>query len=268
MKIRKYISYLYVDFVRAFTAPGFLVSILGVLLTLLCGCCGDEISDSSVIRLIWYSTFGIQFLFVMIFGAIPYAGSICEDLEYGYIRQILIRGNLKGYCVSKIVIVLMSSICSFITGMLLFVSILRLRIQWIDISDSVYQSAIQSGSFREVIKNNHFYLYAFLFSIQLGMLIGILSLVSVYISLYISNKLLVLSIPVMAYYFIVQYTAEIFPKNKMLNINLVYGGTSNLFDNDILSFMYAVFLTIIVSVILACLIYLKLKRRLSDAEYS
>lgn len=268
MNERKYIAYLYVDFLRAFTSPEFLISILGVLIILLWGCCGDEIRDSSVIRLIWYSTFGIQFLFVMIFGAIPYAGSICEDLEYGYIRQILIRGNLKRYCVSKATIVLMSSICSFVTGMLLFVSILRLRLRWVDISDSVYQSAIRSGSFRELIKNNHFYVYVFLFSIQLGMLIGILALVSVYISLFISNKLLVFSIPVMAYYFIVQYTAEIFPNNKLLNINLVYGGTFNLFDNDILSFMYAIFLTIITGVILTWLIYSKLKGRLSSAEYS
>lgn len=260
--IKKYFTYLHTDCLRAFTSVEFFIGIFGVFITLLWGCYGERGRGSSVVRLIWYSTFGVQFLLVMIFGAVPYAGSICEDLEYGYIQQILIRGNLKSYCICKTIAVFVSSVASFTAGMLLFVCVLRIKSEWIDYGDSVYKSAIHSGSFRCLLQNNHFCLYVILFSIQLGLLIGILALISAYISLFISNKLLVLTIPVIAYYFITQYVAEIFVENIYLNLNYIYGGTRNIFDNDALSFLYAVAFAFITGVVFTILIYCKLKRKI------
>lgn len=252
-----------VDLIRAFTSMEFAVSIFGILLLMFMGCLSDGFQDSSVIRLVWYSTFGVQFLVVMVVGALPYAGAVCEDLEYGYLHQILIRESLRHYCISRVITVLLSSIGSFTIGMMLFVFILKCRLPWIDTKDSVYQAAIKNGSFRQFLLNEHYHLYILLFSIQLGMLMGILSLVSACISLFISNKLLVLSVPVMAYYFISQYAVNIFPNSVYCNLDFIFGGKKNVFDNDVMSFVYAVLVMCLISAVLTCLIYFRLRRRLN-----
>lgn len=251
------------DFVRSFTSLEFWISISGILLVALIGCFGSKFEGNTVIRLVWHGTFSIQFLLTMIFGVMPYAGAVCEDLEYGYIHQILIRCNLRKYCISRTITILLSSVSSFTVAMMFLVVILRFRFTWIDVSDSVYQSAVSNGSFRNLLIEEHFYLYMFLFSIQLGMLIGILALVSTCISLFITNKLLVLSIPVIAYYFISQYVSELFPENIYFNLDSIYGGKRNVFNNDFISFAYSVLVMIVLSGGLMCLFYFRLRRRLN-----
>lgn len=254
------------DFIRAFTSKEFVISIFGILLLLFMGCLSDGVQGNSVVRLVWYSTFGVQFLVVMVVGAAPYAGSVCEDLEYGYIHQILIRENLRNYCISRAITVLLSSIGSFTIGMMSFAAILKCRLPWIDTRDSVYQAAVRSGSFRQLLLGEYFYLYVLLFSIQLGMMIGILSLFSACISLFISNKLLVMSIPVMAYYFISQYAVEIFPDYNYFNLDLIFGGKKNIFDNDVMSFAYAILVMCLIGTALTCLLYFRLQRRVNGEQ--
>lgn len=255
------------DLVRAFTSLEFWISIPGVLAVLLSGALDSGFGRNTVIHVLWYSTDIVQFLLVMVFGAMPYAGAVCEDLEYGYIHWIIIRSSLKDYCVSRVITVLASSVCAYTSGMMLFTVILKTRCEWFDEYDSVYQSAVNSGSFRTILQGDHFYLYAFLFSLQMGMMIGMLSLISVCISLYITNKLLVLSIPVMAYYFITHYLAAVFPKNIFFNPDYIFAGKKNLFHNDMLSFAYAVLMMLLFSACLTWLIYLRLRRRLNGGRY-
>ena len=99
------------------------------------------------------------------------------------------------------------------------------------------------------------------------MLIGLLAIVSAYVSLFVSNKLLVLSIPIMAYYFITQYITEFFPDSQYLNVNVIYTGTTNIFDHDILSFLYAIFITIVIGAILTYMTYCRLKKVLNGVKY-
>lgn len=251
------------DFTRAFASPEFIISIFGIFLVLLMGCPANGVKGHTVVYLIWYSTYSAQFLLAMVLGTIPYAGAICEDMEYGYIYQLIIRGRLKSYCISKVIAVLASSVCSFVAGMMLFIIMLRFRCEWVDGVDSVYQAAVRSGSFRTVLQGGHFYLYAFLISVQIGMMIGILSLISVCISLYITNKLLIFSIPVMAYYFGTKYLSAFFPENIFFNLDYIYAGKKNVFNNDIISFAYAVSILLVLSACLTCLIYFRLRGRLN-----
>ncbi|MDE6619916.1 MAG: hypothetical protein K2K74_05375 [Lachnospiraceae bacterium] len=254
------------DFARAFTSPGFWIGIPGVLAVLLSGAFDSGFGRNTVIHVLWYSTDIVQFLLVMVFGAMPFAGAVCEDLEYGYIHWIVIRSSLKDYCISRVITVLASSICAYTAGMMLFTVILKTRCEWFDEQDSVYQSAVNSGSFRTILQGGHFYLYVFLFSLQMGMMIGMLSLISVYISLYITNKLLVLSIPVMAYYFMTHYLTAAFPQNIFFNLDYIFSGKKNVFDNDMMSFAYAVLIMLLFSACLTWLIYLRLRRRFNGGR--
>ena len=256
IKLRKYLC---MDSSRAFISWNFLISIIGMVCILIWGSDKDSIMDGNIIRQIWFSTYGVQFLIIMLMGAIPYAGAMCEDMEYGYIRQLVLRGNLLSYCISKAVTIFMSALMSFVLGIIIFVIILKRQNDWFDITDYVCIAAARSGSFRVCIANEQYFTYIVLFAVQLGMLIGLLAILSAYISLYISNKLLVLSIPIMAYYFITQYIVEMFPKSKYTNINMIYTGTANIFDNDILSFLYTIVVTVILGGGLTYMIYCRLK---------
>lgn len=261
MRKKKRATYIGVDIRRTTQSWELWAGIAGVFLTLLWGCEGGTIKDSSVIHVIWWSTYGIQFLFVMIFCALPYAGSICEDIEYNYIKQSVIRGSLFRYCVGKIITIINTSIITMVTGMVLFVGVLLRRLPWIEIEDSVYQTAIRSGSFRWALQNEHYWLYIILFSAELGILTSMLSLSATYISTFISNKLIIFSTPIIVYYFITQSGNQLSGGSPWLDLNYIFSGTKNIADNDLMSFIYAICVGTIVNIFLFCLIYLRLKKK-------
>lgn len=255
-------NFLRSDFRRALESVELYIGIAGMLLVLLFGCMDELNENSNVIHLVWYSCFGAQFLFVMIFGAVPYACALCEDIEYGYLQQEILRGNLTDYCLSKVVATLTTAIFSYVTAMMIFVGILRIKHPWIAEKDSVCTAAIKRGSFHMLLEGNHYYLYFLLFAFQMGLLIGILALISLYVSLFIANKLLILSIPVIAYYFLSQSFIKAFPDNYYVNLDYIFGGTKNVFGNDICSFLYACLLFTVAVIIMLRFIYSKLERRI------
>lgn len=265
MKNKKggFFSYYLIDFERAFLSTRFVISFIGIAAVLFWCCLDTVIIGNSVLHLIWWSTYSMQFVLVMIFCAIPYTGSFCEDLENLYCYPQLLRGKLSSYCISKVGIIALSSIITMVIGMFLFTLLLKMYIPWVDSAGSVYQSAIRSGAFHTLLINKNYYLYIFFFSVQYGILTAILSLISAYISLFIANKLLVLSIPVMAFYTLTQYSTDIFGDNSKMDLTAIYGGRSNVFQNDFSSFLYAIILGIVSIVILGRLIYVKMRRRVS-----
>ena len=93
-------------------------------------------------------------------------------------------------------------------------------------------------------------------------IIGILALISLYVSLFIANKLLILSIPVIAYYFLSQSLIKVFPDNYYVNLDYIFGGIKNVFGNDICSFLYACIFFTVAVIIMTRFIYSKLERRI------
>lgn len=252
------------DLYRALISKKFVAGIVGVCLILLFGCRGESFKNSSVLHLFWWSFYGIQYVFAMILCALPYARSFCEDLEYGYIRQMLIRGKLNRYCISKTAVIGISSILTMWLGSLLFAAVLRIYMPWIDPTESVYLSAVRSGSFHRVLEGGHYYAYFSLFAIQSGLLMVILSLFSAWLSLYIKNRLLTLALPIICYYFVSQMTNEMFQGTEYMNLSFIFGGTHRIFDSDIKSFIYAVLFTCVVSAIISSGIYRKLKKEIQN----
>lgn len=257
--------YIKVDLERAFLSANFIIGILGVLFVWIWGSMSSNsgILGNTIIFLLWWSAYNIRYVFVMFFCAIPYAGCFCEDLEYGYIRQAVMRGNLISYCISKVFAITVSSIGAMIVGTGCFVLILNLFIPWAELDNSVYLSAIRNGSFHNVLANGHYFFYSILFALQFGLLTAVLALISACVSLYVNNKLLVWSIPLIAYYLISQYSWTIFAGDSMADLNVIFSGRYNIFNNDILSFLYAIGITMAIIMVITFIIYRRLKRRIS-----
>ena len=86
----------------------------------------------------------------------------------------------------------------------------------------------------------------------------ILSLWASYLSLYISNRMLVLAAPAVLYYFTDYVLEGIFPGR--INLGLIFSASYNLFSDDLLSVLFAVIITVVNFVLLWMLMVRKIKR--------
>ena len=93
---------------------------------------------------------------------------------------------------------------------------------------------------------------------------GVLALLAAYVSLFISNKLLTLAVPFMSFYLISYYSGALFGTNEKINLIYIFNATYNLWDNDIVSFAYAIFVGMLLGGILGVLIMYRLKRKICN----
>lgn len=112
------------------------------------------------------------------FCAFSYAAVFCEDLENKYARYSIIRGNTWRYAVSKSAVIYGASVITMVLGTLLFVACIRLRLPWI--SENADMGVLQAGMYSIFLDGEHYWIYVFLYALQLGMLAGVLSLAAAF----------------------------------------------------------------------------------------
>jgi hypothetical protein len=81
-----------------------------------------------------------------------------------------------------------------------------------------------------------------------GLLGGMLALFSMWLSLYVRNRMFSVCIPVVGFYFWDNYFGRIFGDLIYLNFNGIYLQNGRVFSNPIISVLYALMLAIFVSV--------------------
>lgn len=255
-------NYLRVDLYRSIISWRFLAGILGITFTMYFASLEGIASDTNVTYMVWLIVYGMPFMLSLVFAAFPFSGCFCEDFENKYAYPQIERGNLKKYTLSKIMTIMVVTIITMMIGVVLYVSILHIRLPWFDAEDAICQSAVTLGGFRQIIGSGHYLLYFALFGLQYGIMAGILALLAAYISLFISNKLLILAVPFMSFYLISYYSGALFGDSEKLNLIYIFNATYNLWDNDILSFVYAIFVGILLGGILGVLIIYRVKRKI------
>lgn len=188
------------------------------------------------------------------FCAFSYATVFCEDLEHKYARYSINRGNTWKYVVSKAVVVYGSSVITMVLGSLLFVVSIRLKIPWT--SEGLQDIFFMEGMYGSLIAGEHYWVYVFLCTLQMGMLAGILSLAASFLSMYISNKMLILITPILIQQLLLEYRG-----NGWFNVMLIYP-TLNHFSTDTQYFLIVFGCSLCFSALLTCGIYKKIKSRL------
>lgn len=177
---------------------------------------------------------GIHIAAVFCSGA--FAISLCEDFEHRYVYYEVIRGDSKKYLISRVVAVYLSAVLVMLAGTMIFCGICSLRVPWVRVSDSVYNLTL-NGSYKNCILSGHYLVYCLLFSLQLGMYMGILAVASSFLSLFTANMGLILSFPILLDQFFIEL-----PSNDILSFTS-FSPISARFETDWKSFMYLFFLS-------------------------
>ncbi|MCI7813165.1 MAG: hypothetical protein MR543_05725 [Robinsoniella sp.] len=133
-----------------------------------------------------------------LFCIVPYAFVFCEDLEHQYTRYQIIRGNLKKYVFSKVAVIYLSSVATMVLGTVVFVCVCSLKIPWIPEDIESLNIMIQ-GAYGGLIEQGHCLIYCLFYALQLGFLAGMISVFCAFISLFLSNKVMVAAMSVCVY---------------------------------------------------------------------
>ncbi|MDD3278935.1 MAG: hypothetical protein PHG16_08640 [Lachnospiraceae bacterium] len=188
------------------------------------------------------------------FCAFSYATVFCEDLENKYARYSINRGNVWKYVVSKAVVVYGSSVITMVLGSLLFISAIRLKIPWT--SDFGGQDMYLTGMYCSLIAGEHYWAYIFLCTLQMGMLAGVLSLAASFLSMFVSNKMLILITPILIQQILLEYRGK-----SWFSVMLIYPNL-NQFSTDIQYFLTVFGCSLCFSALFTWGIYKKIKNRL------
>lgn len=166
-----------------------------------------------------------------IFCMMAYGTVFCEDMEHRYIDYVLTREKIAKYVISKILIIFFSAIFVMCAGTLLFCVGCKFFLKETSISDSVLNITI-SGAYGNLIQQKRYLLYCLAYSVQLGMFMGNMAVISACLSMFTWNKVLILVFPVL----LDQLLLEI-PFNNTLNF-LEYWPILNQFESDWQNFLY------------------------------
>lgn len=256
------LSYIKVDMYRCFCSWKFLAAIIGVILVSIIAIYSEDSDINSTIQIFCFVEGSMSSLLIMIFAAVPYADCFCDDYENKNNFLQIIRGNLKKYFFSKTLIIVISAIFTTIIGLIIFAIILRSFTPWFT-NNGIDGGIAKMSAIGKYIVSGNYLTFIFLYSLQLSIYLAVLSLIASFISLFISNRLLVLSTPIVASRILSYYSGIIFGKNAF-TIGQLCNAEKGLWGNNIKSYVYPILIAIIMIVFVQALIYLKLKRRVES----
>lgn len=202
--------------------------------------------------------YGMPSMLILVCGAVAFADSLCEDMQKKYILQQSIRGDIKSYVSARVLSIFIVSVLSSALGIFLFSCILHIRLPWADTDGTQYDTMVHAGRLSFILRCRWFSLYYFSYGVQYGILVGILAVWACFFSIYVSNQMLVLSTPMIIYYFIDYTLTEI--SSGLLNLSKIFSPSGKFLENDILS-VFFVFLIAAVNLILIRFLLIKGLRR-------
>lgn len=185
-----------VDLSRAFQPSRIGIGVAGVCLVLFYNVQGYDV-------LSWLSDISGNAVLIMaalLFACYPYAGAFCEDMEYRYDRQMVLRGGTFPYIRSKIIAAFLSSVCTMMAGFTLTALILLIRY---GVPDANMVQGIQDNSmslYKQVLLEDRYVLFAFCIALHLSVLAGTLAIMGLMCSLFIKNRVLAYVMPIVFLY--------------------------------------------------------------------
>lgn len=255
-------KYVRMDVYRAFFSWRFLIATVFVALSLWFACL-DAGFFNSVMTAYEDIGSGMSLLLVFIFCAYAYSSCFSEDFENSCYRYSVIRGNTWVYVLSKVITICLITTVSMILGTLIFVLSLSCFVPWIpkfQLAGSTYDFLTSSGKFPQLLANNHFILYYTCLALCMGLYASMLSLISAWVSLYVSNKMLVLTIPVIVFYIVQLLSITL--GNLVINGIFIFQGYT--IRNTTTTFIIIVLTTILVTTLMYFAILHKVERRISN----
>ena len=260
--MRKFCYYFKTDLKRSVCSMKLVISIALTMGVLLLSTLEGIALDTNVLYVFSIVMYGMPAMMILVCGAIAFADSFCEDIEHKYVMQQVIRGDIEGYVSARIFSIFSVTMLSVTLGIFLFANIMHYKLAWVDVSGLQYDHIIHAGGLRFFLIHKWYSLYYFCYGIQYSVLAGILSLWAAYLSMFISNRMLVLSAPMVQYYF-VDYILTTASSGR-LNLAAVFSASNNIFRNDSLSLLLVVVIAAINVILLRKLLIRRLRRKICE----
>ena len=259
--MKNFFKYLKVDLYRCFCSFRFFVAVVVVVGILLLGLQETNMGyeNQDVFSYFIFTMCMMPHMLILSAAEIAYGGSLFEDLEHTFIRSEIMRGNLRSFVVSRVIMIFLSAQCVVAIGTTIFTAILHMLHPWVIKENSgMYEMVLNNGMFCTLVENEHYFLCFSLWGIIYGVLAGVLAVVSTWISLYIPSRMLMLVSPVVVYYFV-----EVFVGNHIIesfDLSLLFTIDYCWTSNTGIAMLVLIAIAVISISFFGYLIYRKLKR--------
>lgn len=256
------VKYIKVDLYRCFLSKRFVTAVVIIVGVLLLSVQEAEQGyfDADVYSYFLFTMEMTPHLLIFSGAAFAYAGSFCEDREHCYIRNEVMRGNKKSFVAARVVTVFLSAQIAVTLGAAIFACILHFFHPWaLPDTTNMYETVLEAGIFQGLSKGGYHFLYFVLWGLCYGAFAGILSIVSTWISLYISNTVLMLISPVVIYYFLDILYSKFFTATTY-GINIFFTIEYCWTQNTGMAVFVILMISLSAMLLFGCLIYSRLKK--------
>lgn len=251
------------DLYRCFFSYQMLIALLGVCAVHLL--IPQQLSEPriSVFRSfnrVWSSN---AMVIIYIFTTYAYGQCFSDDLEQGYYRYAVIRGNPLLYSMSKCVCIFFSSIIAMSAGRLLFIFIMRFRYPW-DAAIGEIELLKENGCLTMLLNEGHYVTYFLLHGIWQGLWAAVLALLSALVSFYTVNRLLVTAFPAMAHHLLRRLGILLAGGEFYLDPDHVFLLSYNVRNNETQSLVFAAVAGLLLSLFISFIICRHFSRRIRN----
>jgi hypothetical protein len=249
------------DLRRAFLSRSFLLSTLGMAAVYLYIVFSELITvhSGSVYYLNMCMDSSDFSMLALLFCAVPYATSFCEDWNNQFVRPSCIRSGPGKYCASKIFVCAFSGGGTIVLAHILVWLILALKFPLFKVGD-------HSGDFvllHSVLQGGHIVSFFICDLILMLLLYALLATIAFFISIHVPNIFVTLVSPLIIYCFLENFS-DILKLPTWLDISDVCKGC-NYFINSWVSMLYVLAYVGLLCTVIGMLTVHSIKRRLQHA---
>lgn len=250
-------SYLKMDFYRMLTSKYFGIGILGVVgvygLSLM------QLKSQDVYLLNYYIKFYSTYMLLLIFGAVAYSNAMMEDLEYkNYYLQIQ-KGSFRKYIWSKVITAFISAVIVMVLGTSIFCLMAHFKMPLLSPDNGMLEYLADGDYLSQLITPETIFWYLIADAAMTGLMAGIFSVFAMWLSLFVKNQMFTVMVPIVGFYFFVNYFTRIFGENDYFKLNVIYISNGKIFEKSFSCFCYALFVAVAIAAITGKLIYSKMQ---------
>ncbi len=239
------LSYTGVDFKRAFMSNKIPLCILLISFALLYG-------DNSSTLVWWIKTIASNstlLIFACMIATIPYSASLCEDTEFCYDRQMVIKNNPTSYIFSKIIMSFFTTYVTMFFGYIFSCIYKYFKDGLITKNQYDMASDYRNNEYMKFFDEGNIFIFTFLVGLHIAMFAGVISVIAVLCSIFIKNKIFVYIIPgaiVCAQYMLEQ---KIYGMRTETKTALFHLGINSIFSETISWQYYYTFMAAVIVVL-------------------
>ncbi len=252
------------DLKRAFVSATFFATVLLIVMLNYISIINEYFYDPDAGTVYFFEMFVIGGSFSqisMFIGTIPYGHSFCTDWKNQFIRSNVIRTTKNAYAWSKVITVALSAFGAVLVGYVVTVALFSLHTPIVGSEFAKYgYKAYNDTVFGPLMMINPL-LFLFVRICMLGFSCMFWAVFALLVSSYFSNLFVVLSAPVITYYFIINSIGRYLPmylRFSSLNYGIVDMG------GPLISFIYVFLFFLFLSLLLGVLFCRKVRGRLAN----